>query len=378
MQRFTTLFQFDFECDAHDFLNPKTAKPRCTGHTPWLLTSDVYCITEALASPIEAMKDYLTNEAPESIESVESVKGLRGIEGARKRAAIGRKKKAVVVHQNEPDERQDEPALFIAQLPVDRFRNDLLSLEHPLFALSLGDTQVRSYKHGNIEIIITPPATGAAYVKDKDLWIYCVSHLVQAIELERPFGRWVQFTMYDFLKTTKRNFGKLSYAGASLMLSRLSGTRVKINTLLDGRMHTEEFGLIETFRMIEDADCATVAVLMPHWLYQSVQEKNVLSVDPEYFDLSSPLERRIYEIARKHCGGQGTWKVNTELLQKKCGSQSSKKEFARALRKIEESQPLPRYKVRIESEGSMLRFTQKNELRRLVDKSKKARNPPTE
>lgn len=121
MQRFTTLFQFDFECDAHDFLNPKTAKPRCTRHTAWLLTSDVYCITEALASPIEAMKDYPAKTATTEPQSVDEVKGLRGLDGLKKRAELAQKK-APSKAKKEAEPSQKNPELELVPHWVDAVR----------------------------------------------------------------------------------------------------------------------------------------------------------------------------------------------------------------------------------------------------------------
>ena len=46
------------------------------------------------------------------------------------------------------------------------------------------------------------------------------------------------------------------------------------------------------------------------------------------------MERRFYEIARKHCGAQPAWKIGLELLRDKCGSSSTTKEFRRLLGKI--------------------------------------------
>jgi hypothetical protein len=59
-----------------------------------------------------------------------------------------------------------------------------------------------------------------------------------------------------------------------------------------------------------------------------------LTLHRDYFRLRKPLERRMYELARKHCGQQSTWSISLELLQKKCGSNSTEKEFRRLVRTI--------------------------------------------
>lgn len=337
MQRFTTFFLFDFECDARDFWNPKTAKLSRAGHTTELLTNQLHY-------QLLAMSNYQAKQATTEPQSVdEEVKGLRGIEGARKRAAAGKKNQP---NLNEPEKKEALKQVLVEQ-PLDRYHNDLASFEHPIFALRAGDKKVRVYEHNGVEITVTPPATGAAHMLDKDLWIYCVSQVISAAERGATVGRSVCFSVHDFLKSTGRAQNAQNYARIDLMLNRLAGTRISTNLETGGKRIREGFGLVESWKVVEDPERKLVEVLMPVWLYRAAINRQILTIDPEYFALKSPLERRVYEIARKHCGQQGTWKVSVELMQKKCGSQSAKKEFLRLLKDIEKRQSLPRYKMRI-------------------------------
>jgi hypothetical protein len=61
-----------------------------------------------------------------------------------------------------------------------------------------------------------------------------------------------------------------------------------------------------------------------------------------------PLDRRIYEIVRKHCGQQAKWRVSFEVLQKKSGSNSPAKKFAFYLRHLAHSNHLPDYALTLE------------------------------
>ena len=54
---------------------------------------------------------------------------------------------------------------------------------------------------------------------------------------------------------------------------------------------------------------------MSKWLYNAVQSKEVLTINRDYFRLSGGLERRLYELARKHCGHQPEWSVSIDTLQ---------------------------------------------------------------
>jgi plasmid replication initiation protein len=65
-----------------------------------------------------------------------------------------------------------------------------------------------------------------------------------------------------------------------------------------------------------------------------VTKHEVLTLHRDYFRLRKPLERRMYELARKHCGQQDDWAISLNLLRKKTGSASSDKEFRRLVGEI--------------------------------------------
>ena len=88
--------------------------------------------------------------------------------------------------------------------------------------------------------------------------------------------------------------------------------------------------------------------------FNAVQAHEVLTINPDYFRLRKPIERRLYELARKHCGDQTRFVIGIELLQDKCGSQSSLKEFRRALREVIEADTLPDYKLSIDNDKSQI------------------------
>jgi hypothetical protein len=68
----------------------------------------------------------------------------------------------------------------------------------------------------------------------------------------------------------------------------------------------------------------------------------VLSINPAYFDLTGGLERRLYEIARKHVGRQTEWKVSLLQLAKKCGTmQRNLRRFKFDLKELAELDRLP-------------------------------------
>ena len=75
-----------------------------------------------------------------------------------------------------------------------------------------------------------------------------------------------------------------------------------------------------------------VAVTLSDWLYRAVLSQSVLTLGRDYFRLRKPLERRVYELARKHCGRQAEWRVGMATLAKKSGSASPLRVFRRMIR----------------------------------------------
>src|SRR3546814_6808290 len=75
---------------------------------------------------------------------------------------------------------------------------------------------------------------------------------------------------------------------------------------------------------------------------------------------SKPLERRIYELARKHCGAQEKWSFSVETLQKKTGASSHLRVFRSMLRDLVAHDHLPDYAV--EMNGDTVTFRNREAL----------------
>lgn len=260
-----------------------------------------------------------------------------------------------------PDRRK-QPDFFIADILDASIKDDMASMEHPLFALRAGDKRVRVYERPDVTVTIKPGYDGCATIHDKDLWIYCISQLVEAKNRGREIGPTVRFTMYDFLRTTNRRLGGIAYKRAEDMLGRLKGTVIETDIRTAGQRDRRGFGLIDSWRVIErDSDERMIAVEvdLPHWLFRSVNAMQVLTLSPDYFRLRKPLDRRIYELARKHCGHQPTWKVSISTLHEKSGSTDKRFNFRAAMKQLAEADALPDYRMIFNSEADTLTFRQR-------------------
>jgi hypothetical protein len=272
--------------------------------------------------------------------------GLADLDG-QKRSALARKKHA-------------QRDFFIADIADISVKDDLASMEHPVFALKPGDRRVRKYQRGGVSIEVRPGIKGLATIHDKDVWIYCISQLVEAMNRNRDdISRTVRFTAYDFMISTNRDVGGDSYRRFGEALERLRDTSIITNIETAGKRERSGFGLVDAWRVIErdgDNRMVAVSVTLPDWLYRSVEAKQVLTLSRDYFRIRKPLDRRIYELVRKHCGAQPSWRVTAATLREKTGSTATLKEFRRSLKALAIADDLPDYRLELDLDEDAVQF----------------------
>lgn len=257
--------------------------------------------------------------------------------------------------------RHPQKDFFVADIFDAAPKDDTASMEHPLFALKAGDKRVRTYERNGVSIKILPHQEfGCATIHDKDIWIYCISQMVEAMNRGREdVSRTVRFTAYDFLTVTNRHTNGRGYKLMGDALERLAATRIVTNIETDGYRERSGFGLVDAWRVIErdhDDRMVAVEVTLPDWLYRSIKSKQVLTLSRDYFRLRKPLDRRIYELARKHCGKQSRWQIGLAALHEKTGSTAAIREFRRSIRDLVASNELPDYLVEFDDESDMVTF----------------------
>ena len=245
-------------------------------------------------------------------------------------------------------------------------KGDLGSMEHPMFALSTRpDRTIRQYQHKGTTITVTPSVRGRATIHDKDILIYCISQLMAALNAGREISRRLTLTAHDLLVATRRDTGGDSYARLREAFERLAGTRITTNLVTGAEETTSGFGLIESWEIVRKTRggrMVSVSVTLSDWLYRAVQAKSVLTLSRDYFSLRKPLERRVYELARKHCGQQREWRIAVATLHTKAGSDAPVRVFRAAIRRIIAADVLPDYEL-AEEEGDIIRVTR----RRLIE-----------
>lgn len=242
-------------------------------------------------------------------------------------------------------------------------KDDLATMEHPVFSLATRpDRRVLEYAHNGTEITVIPSVKGLATIHDKDILIFCISQLMAAINAGQAISRTLTLKAHDLLVATNRETSGDAYRRLREAFERLAGTRITTNIATgpkdDAVEITRGFGLIESWEIVRRSKggrMISVSVTLSDWLYRAVTSKSVLTLSRDYFRLRKPLERRIYELARKHCGRQDDWTASVDLLLKKSGSNSPRRVFRKMIRDMIAADHLPDYAMQ-EIPGDKIRF----------------------
>ena len=220
-------------------------------------------------------------------------------------------------------------------------KSDMASMENPLFTLSTKpDMTPRRYEHNGNWLELKPSYVGLATVFDRDILIYCISQCMAALNDGKQVARTLKISAHDLLKATNRDTSNKGYNGLKSALERLRNTAIETNIRMGGQEVLRGFGFIDSYEIVRegrDGRMQALEITLSDWIFNAIdaQGDEILTISPKYFQLRKPLERRLYEIARKSCGTKNrSWPYRLETLHKKTGSQSTLKEFRRMVKAI--------------------------------------------
>lgn len=279
-------------------------------------------------------------------------------------------------------------------------KSDRASLEHPFFSISRKkDLSVRNYvsPDGKTTVQVTPSVNGMATIYDKDILIYAISVLRAAMKLEKQKAaaaagsseggqqelqgelvlaaadftemtdpsrvkegvekgpvpvksRPINIIAYNLLHAIGRDTSGRAYKDLEDALDRLENTSIKTNIPVGkGYVCTESFRIIDKYKIFRERGSNRmlyIQIILSDWLWTAAVEgeSDLLAINRDYFKLGSCLERRLYELCRKHCGHQSIpWRIGMETLHTKSGSNANIREFRRMVRKVIDKNSLPNY-----------------------------------
>lgn len=245
---------------------------------------------------------------------------------------------------------QTKNDIFVSKpLGKDSIKDDMASMEHPIFSLQKkADCRNLKYVNGRNTLEVMPCTAGLPTIHDKDILIYCASILMRELNKGNTPPQTLRIKTHDYLVATQKSIGGRSYDLLKDGLDRLKGTMIKTNIRTGGISSTKAFSMIDYYEAIETEDTKKrllcIEIKLSDWLYNAILAKEMLTLNPDYFKLTGALERRIYEIARKHLGmKQKRWEVSLEILRQKSGSIQSINNFRFEIKKLSQKPDFPDY-----------------------------------
>jgi plasmid replication initiation protein len=258
-----------------------------------------------------------------------------------------------------PD-RHPQKDFFILDISDVVPKDDLASMEHPLFSLATKpDMRHLEYRSGSKRLKIIPSGAGLPTVFDKDVLIFCVSQLMHRKNRGEPIGNKVRFSARELMIATNRKTGGVEYQRLEQAFQRLIGTTFQTDIETGNRRETRFFSLIESgsgfvMQGVGKWRLDYCEVILSDWFMRALENNEVVTISQDYFRLRRPLERRIYEIARKHCGNQPKWHIGLSNLQAKTGSNAPLKKFRLNIRQIIQGDHLPFYQIELNDDDLVI------------------------
>ena len=250
--------------------------------------------------------------------------------------------------------------LFLFDVVSAPIKDLIDTLEHPFYSLSKRpEMATRTYSNGSAKLEMIPSRKGLPTIYDKDLLIYAVSKVAAAIRHGGEVGPSVEMPSAEILQFTNRGTSGREYRALEDALERLAGTLIKTTIRAPGggvdviMFHLVEIAHLGRRGRLGFTGCT---IRLSDWIFRAIEANAILTLHPDYFRLRRPLEKRLYEIGRKHCGRQETWRISLEKLHLKSGARGPVRNFRGAIKRLAESDHLPDYHVTLDLGADMVIF----------------------
>lgn len=262
--------------------------------------------------------------------------------------------------------RSEQPDFFLpALVGANSLRDDQDFMSNPFFGLTKNPQTSMEFHHTlgdgkEVSIRIKGNQDGIATIWDQHILIYIHTVLVERMNKQEEVDPIIRFTVHDFLKTTFAETGKTDYERVVEGLRRLKGTTIETNVEAQGESAEQGVSWINRYRIHRRKTArgeimSHIEVELSDWVFRKMTEKGKhLSIRPEYFNIKSGIEKRLYQLARKHVGNQPFWRVSLANLYARVGSNQAMRNFKVKLNTLMKSDALLGYTVEWEQPGKRM------------------------
>ncbi len=252
--------------------------------------------------------------------------------------------------------------LFLLDSPLHgEIRGERSLMAFPFFALSKNAwMKPLTYDHATVSIEVRPSASGVATIYDKEIVLYIASLMAAKLEAGENVEQDFVFTAHDLFSVTGSNHSARSYGRLSEALERLQGTQIKTNIEAGGEGEEGFFSWLSEAKLHYtktkggERRLKAVKVRLCDWLFRAILlDRHVLDYAAAYFQLG-PIERRIYEVARSTCEGDGL-DLDLATFRLQIGYQNPLSNFKAALKQIVATDSIPDYHLELVEETELSR-----------------------
>lgn len=267
-------------------------------------------------------------------------------------------------------ERRKQRDMFVADIVDFAIKDGVHGMTAPFFSLSkTPDKSIWRWESqdGKRKVEVVPSVLGRATIWDADILIYITSQIMEGINRGREdITRTVEFALYDYFMAVDKPGSGSDYKEVVNALQRLQGSIITTNIATGGKSQVRGFGFISEWKVTQEIPSEkkiiTVSVTISEWLFNAIQSKEVLTINPDYFRMKGGVERAVYRFGRARCGHQGIFKIGIKKLYEQLGTRATWKEFSRALRQVVEKNSLPDFTLQMKDENLTFLSRNKKEL----------------
>ncbi|MCG5238375.1 replication initiator protein A [Azospirillum doebereinerae] len=266
----------------------------------------------------------------------------------------------------EGERQQLEFDLLFDALPDIALRDQRDAMERPLVALGKNRrTDPIEYQFDDDLFVRVLPHQeyGQATIWDYDVILYLLGQINERAERgDLPTVPAISVAPHQLLTAIRRvpkggRPGGADYRELRAAIARLQTTIVETNIWQGKKLRRfKRFSLIHDFTEDDPGERSSggMTFVLPAWMVDSIRNRRgILSIHPDYFDLSSGFDRFLYRVARKYAGRQPDGaRIGMTKLHEKSGSPMRKSDFALQIRKAVTRNTLPEYDLRLTRSAS--------------------------
>jgi plasmid replication initiation protein len=231
------------------------------------------------------------------------------------------------------------------------------------------------YDDGKVRIEVRGSELGVATIWDAELIWYIAGLMYEMIGRGEVPTKSFTITAADFMRVAERNRSARSYARIEGMLARLQGGQNKTTIEAGGKGYTGFFSWFTEAHVVWRRNSRgekvmyAVQVELCDWLFYSIlKDRRLLAIHNDYFGLS-PIQRRLYEIARCHCTTPQEFRIGIEDLKMRVGVEMKLDKFKHLLKGVADGKtPLPEYDVQLvqDTTGALAEAGRRDSLKHLI------------